>query len=214
MVALEGPLGGSPAKMEIHRLEWPRHFHPQHRDRAIWQFRCRRPGREACNLTANGRPRKASGFSMLRMRRGRQVDLAHSRSHDDRLSNDCPTDGSAGSPSGSVDTGTGRVLSTRGPRLKVIGVLHAQVGGPVEVKDRPRGQLRLPGGEINNRVGHLRRRRHPVKRALAYPFNRSGVKTWLFLQERSIRGPRASSSHGSVPLGPPELSGVARWAAG
>jgi hypothetical protein len=32
-----------------------------------------------------------------------------------------PTDGSAGSPSGSVDTGTGRVLSTCGPRLKVIG---------------------------------------------------------------------------------------------
>jgi hypothetical protein len=31
------------------------------------------------------------------------------------------TDGSAGSPSGSVDTGTGRVLSTCGPGLKVIG---------------------------------------------------------------------------------------------
>jgi hypothetical protein len=41
-----------------------------------------------------------------------------------------PTDGSAGSPSGSVDTGNGYVLSTCGPRLKVIGALHAQVGGP------------------------------------------------------------------------------------
>jgi hypothetical protein len=44
--------------------------------------------------------------------------------------------------------------------------LHAQVRGSVEIEDRPRGQLRLPGREMNHGVGHLRRRRHAVEWAL------------------------------------------------